>query len=580
MTISPETIDQIRQSIDIVEIIREYIPTLKRSGRNWKSNCPFHNEKTPSFMVSGEKGIYHCFGCSAGGDVFKFVMQMDNLTWPEAVRKLAGRAGITIRENEEDIIRRSERQKVYDLLEQAARFYHRYLIETSEGRKAREYLAGRGVTDGTINKFLIGFAPGGYLMPSALKKGYTIEELMAAGLLTKTERGRFFEYMSGRIVFPILDTQGRVVAFGGRTLRDEQPKYLNTPETRIYTKSHHLYGLFQAIPALREKRSLIVLEGYMDVVVSHQYGVDTAVATLGTAFTETQARMVNRYADEVTLLFDPDEAGMQAARRAIETLIETELAVTVAIIPDGKDPDEYLLAGGIEAFKGMLAAERRSVMDFVTSRAIEAHGSATPEQKARAAAEVIALIDKIKNAVVRGEWTRHLAEELHVTEDALHAELRRLRRSSAARPSRPNDPPGAALPSTPVRSAEEELLQLAALHPQLRAQVDGNLFTDPRQKKVFGLLCSDVRAADIVNHLEDDEAGWFTELMLEEKNYPYPDQTIANLLRDIRNHALEEERQALRQEIVSMSGGSVPMDENKIRHYQELSRQLKGSVKP
>ncbi len=310
MSISPETIDQIRLASDITEIVREYVPTMKKAGRNWKGLCPFHHEKTPSFMVSPEKGIFHCFGCHAGGDVYKFVMLIDGLSWVEAVKKLAQRAGITIKETREETIKRSEKQKLYDILEQASLFYNRCLTELAEASAARNYLKERGITEETIEKFRIGFAPQGHLLAAAEKKGTTFEQMSLAGLFIKTERGKKFEYMGGRIVFPIFDTQGRIVAFGGRTLKDEQPKYLNTPETTIYSKSAHLYGLHQALPSLRTQKKAVILEGYMDVVVTHQGGVPFTVATLGTALTPQHTHLLNRYAENIVLLFDSDNAGI------------------------------------------------------------------------------------------------------------------------------------------------------------------------------------------------------------------------------------------------------------------------------
>ncbi|MHB9155093.1 MAG: DNA primase [Endomicrobiales bacterium] len=490
MAISPETIDQVRLATDIVELVREYIPTLKRSGRNWKANCPFHNEKTPSFMVNAEKGIFHCFGCHAGGDAFTFVMKMDNLAWHEAVRKLAGRVGVVIRETKEEVIKRSEKQKIYDLLAQAAQFYHRILTETPEGKQAKSYLKKRGVDDAAIEKFKLGFAPSGLLAASASKKGFSREELSAAGLLTKTERGSYYEYMSDRVVFPIFDVQGRIVAFGGRTLKDEQPKYLNTPETSVYSKSQHLYGLFQAAPALRQGREILVLEGYMDVVMAHQFGVTSAVATLGTAFTLQQSQIVGRYADSVILLFDSDAAGNNAARRALETLLETDLSLKVAQLPGGVDPDEYLLQEGLDSFTALLGKESRSAVEFLAEESVKKHGSGNPDAKARVVAEVLPFLSKVKNAVLRREWIKHLADRLQTTEEAVAAEFKR---HAGARGGRSDDgksdkPSGGVV----FRSVEEEILQLVAAYPQCRAMVTEDVFNEGRNRKVFALIAGNM----------------------------------------------------------------------------------------
>ena len=245
MPISQEVLEKIRLSVDISEIVRENVSGLKKSGRNYKALCPFHKEKTPSFMVSPEKGIFHCFGCHKGGDVFTFLMLIENISWPAAVRRLADRAGVVIKESKTETFQRSKKQKIYDILDSAAKFYHRCLKESNDASAARQYLKKRGISDSSIDVFQLGFAPKGNLADAASKKSYSTDDLISSGLVTKTDRGSIFEYMSGRLVFPIFDTHSRVVAFGGRTLGPDNPKYMNTPESPVYSKSNNLYGLFQ-----------------------------------------------------------------------------------------------------------------------------------------------------------------------------------------------------------------------------------------------------------------------------------------------------------------------------------------------
>ncbi len=261
MSISDQVIEQVRTSSDIVSIVRDYVPDLKKAGRNWKCCCPFHSEKTPSFVVSPEKGIFRCFGCGAAGDVFKFVMLIENISWIEAVKKLAQKSGITITETANEKISVSEKTKLFEILETAAKFYNRCFLESSAASYARAYAKQRGITAESVKKFLIGYAPKGKILESAQKKGYAYEVLAKAGVVTKTDSGTVFEYMSERLVFPIFDVQGRIVAFGGRTLTDGKVKYLNTPETIVYSKSSNLYGLFQALPDIRKDKSIVVVEG-------------------------------------------------------------------------------------------------------------------------------------------------------------------------------------------------------------------------------------------------------------------------------------------------------------------------------
>lgn len=576
MTIPSETIDRIRLSTDIVELVREYVPGLKKSGRNWKANCPFHNEKTPSFMVNADKGIFHCFGCHAGGDAFKFVMQMDSLNWPEAVRKLGERAGIAVIETKEDIAKRSEKQELYDVLEQAAAFYHRVLKESPAAEASRKYFAKRGVTEESVNKFKLGFAPQGQLVAKALKKGFTEQQLISAGLVTRTERGKLFEYMSERIVFPIFDTQGRVVAFGGRALRDEQPKYLNSPESAVYSKSFQLYGLFEALPALRKRKDVMVLEGYMDVVVTHQFGVNNTVATLGTSLTQQQSQILKRYAEQIILLFDSDSAGEKAAKRAIDTLLDTELAISVSAMPEAVDPDEYLLEHGEAKFRELLKASSVPAEEYIVAQALKVYGDKTPDSKVKAAAEVIPFLEKIKNAVLRSEWIKYVSERLGITEEAFLSEWNRRKKPSA--------PKGAAQPNKEmrtdsVRTAEAEIIQLISANPELAQQVKGEVFKDERNKNVFGLLAQGVAPGKIIEGLSEGDANWLTELILEEKTYATPSRTLENILNDIRRQELETQRKKLESEINKMMSGEIPMDEQKRQKYNDLNERLKGSVK-
>lgn len=548
---------------------------MKKAGRNWKANCPFHHEKTPSFMVSTEKGIFHCFGCSAGGDAFKFVMLADNISWPEAVRKLARRAGITVQEAREDVQKRTEKQKIYDLLEQAADYYHRCLLDLDESSPVRKYVAKRGIAAGTIEKFKIGYAPPKQIIQAAAKKGYTQEQLAAAGILTRTERGSWFEYMGGRLVFPIMDTQGRVVAFGGRTLTGEDPKYLNTPETAVYSKSFHLYGLHQAIPSLRasKARRIMILEGYMDVVVTHQEGLQCTVATLGTALTSQHAAMLSRYADEVVLLFDPDAAGNNAAKRAIESLAETELSVRIASLPDGKDPDEYILERGLDKFEEFVRTKSRSMVEFLSDHAAAAFGAGTPEKKARCIAEILPVAAKIKNSVIRFEWVKFLAERFNTSETAVEEELRKLKKREQREEPRDH------AASAKVRSAEEEILQLLLANPQHAGLIGEESFKDGLNRQVLSMIKKGMRADDISSQLEEKDLGWFTELVLEEKTYEKPERALQDMARELLQKDMEQQRRELEKEVIPMLNGQAPMDESKVRLYQDLSRQLKGSVK-
>ena len=419
MAIPTEVIEQIRSFLSIESVIGEYVPDLKQAGRNWKCCCPFHTEKTPSFVVSPEKGIFRCFGCGVAGDVFKFVMLIEKISWIEAVRKLAQKSGVQIEETKENKFVLSERAKIFKLLETTAKFYHKCFLETNAAKFAREYAKQRGLSQKTIEKFMIGYSPKNKLVAAALKKGYTYDMLLKAGLITKMQNGQFFEYMSERLVFPITDVQGRVVAFGGRTLTNQKTKYINSPETEVYSKSANLYGLFNTLPELRQTRRIFLLEGYMDVVMTQQYGVAGTVASLGTSFTPQQARLVSRYADNVVLLFDPDEAGKTATQRALDIFSGTDIPVKIATLPDELDPDEYLLKYGKEKFDKFIEEKSQNVIEFVFERIFSNTDKTSPQAKAKAVSNILNFVAKTKNVIVQREYIKYIARKLSVEEEIL-----------------------------------------------------------------------------------------------------------------------------------------------------------------
>ena len=291
------TIARVRESINLAELVREHVPTLKKRGRNFTACCPFHQERTPSFNVYPEMGVFKCFGCGVGGDAFKFLMLTEGLNYPDAIRKIAARVGLTIEEEQKSeavTAEAKEKQVLYGLLEDASKFYHRTLLESKEAAQAREYLAKRGLTAESLEHFrlVLRRRPASALRDAAVKKGFSIEVLEKAGLVRRRDGGRVSDAFWNRIIFPIWDTQGRIIAFGGRAMGDAMPKYINSSETPVYSKSRHLYGLFQGLPTLRKERRIVILEGYMDVVTCHQFGLDITAATLGTALTEDHVRIL------------------------------------------------------------------------------------------------------------------------------------------------------------------------------------------------------------------------------------------------------------------------------------------------
>jgi DNA primase len=353
-----DAVQRVKEAAQIVDIIGECL-SLKRAGANMKGLCPFHAEKTPSFMVNPVRQSFHCFGCGEGGDVFSFMMKYYNLTFPEALKQLAQRYHITLPESQyssDDQAKAEKRQKLFAANERAARMYHEYLLNHAGGAQAREYLKKREIKAEMITTFMLGYAPAGwdFLSSKVAKSSVTMAEAEEAGLLVRKERGGFYDRFRDRILFPIFDLTGRVVGFGGRVLGEGEPKYLNTPETLIFDKSRMLFGLFQHRDAVRKKRNAVVVEGNFDLLALASYGMDNVVAPLGTALTQAQIRLLKGYADEIILLFDGDEAGIKAAMRSVPLFLAEQVGARVALLPAMHDPDSYIRAHGREGLEKYL----------------------------------------------------------------------------------------------------------------------------------------------------------------------------------------------------------------------------------
>ncbi len=594
MSIPDQIIEQIRTASDIVSVISDYVPDLKKAGRNFKCCCPFHTEKTPSFVVSPEKGIFRCFGCGVAGDVFKFVMLIENISWIESVKKLAEKNGITIKETFNEKYSVSEKTKIFELLEMTAKFYNRCLLETKAASFAREYVKKRGMTDDTIKKFMIGYAPKGKLLESAQKKGYAYDILSKAGLFTKTDFGSIFEYMSERLVFPILDIQGRVVAFGGRTLADSKAKYLNTPETIVYSKSSNLYGLYQTLPELRKNKSIVVVEGYMDVVLSQQYGVCGAVAPLGTAFTAQQAKLINRYADDVMLLFDPDDAGRTATQRALEICAENNISVKTSSLPEGVDPDEYLLENGKDSFYGLINKNSKSAIEFVTERVLSHINVRTAQDKAKAVSALLDFVEKNKNVIVQREYVKFIAQKLGIEEDVIWQEFKR---KSLFKTSIQEDKFVDKTNSSTKTSLEEKLLKflLDINNRQYIKKLEKDFFKDGNCVTIYNMLLENenISVAQILSKINDKkQEQWFSKIALVNEQVKAEDgkeeseeksvelyETFNILCRDIGLERLKKERKILEREVLLMTEGKIASDKDKIKRYLQLTSQIKGSGK-
>ena len=468
MPLIPEdALETIRARVDIVDLVRDYVPQLARAGRSFKARCPFHQERTPSFIVSPERQTFHCFGCGAGGDAFAFLMKMESLSFAEAAEKLAGRAGVRIEPAAEALgPAQQERLKIKELLELAAAFYHQTLLRSAEAVAARKYLSERQVSAETSAAFRLGYAPrAGDVAARALRKGFSAELVRKAGLAREAERGGLRDYFYDRILYPIQDAKGEVVGFGARALGEAMPKYLNSPDSPAFSKGRVLYGLFPGLPEIRKQRRVVLMEGYMDVMAAHQHGLKTACAPLGTALTLDHIALLKRYASEAIVVFDADRAGESAALRSAELLVAAGVSVSVATVPEGKDPDEFLHAHGLPAFEKCLAAAV-DLAQFHTELALKRRpGVLGPAEKSAMAREVLETISRCPDEILKGEWLRRLAQRLQVGEEALRLQLAKRGHDGPPRRAAAAPPPAARL--AVLGGDEEDIFIDAFMEPRL-----------------------------------------------------------------------------------------------------------------
>jgi DNA primase len=579
-----DNVELVRNALNPLDIIREAVPSLRQSGNRWRGLCPFHNERTPSFFFHPDKGMWHCFGsCQEGGDVFKFVMRLERLTFPEALRQLAQRAGVHVQweRDEASSPSSSEREKILGLLDQAARYYHETLLKSAEAEAARRYLAKRKLKPETVERFRLGYAPSaGGFFEDAIKRNVPVDLLTKAGLATRSDRtGRLHDPMRQRLTFPILDPYGRVVAFGGRVLEaDQQPKYLNSPETPVYTKGRQLYGLFTGRTALRDKGQAVLVEGYMDVVGCHQAGIETAVAPLGTALTPEQASLLKRYVRETVLLYDPDAAGVQASWRSSDVLIRSDLYLRVASLPDGLDPDEFVQRNGTQALQDRLDAAEDIVEFWLNHIAPAARVRGSLADRIALAKEILAFVSRAPNEMLRDEWLRKLSQRLSLDAGSLRRELQK---PSAPVPAARKSQAAPAPRRPAMRSVEEEILQLLCNHPEAVVPVPDVAFADARCARVWQAVRSrNGEVAGLVNELSPEDGNWFSSLLLEEKKFENPAEALRSRLAALNRRRDEGERRSLEKDVLRMLEGKIPRDEAVIARYQALTRVLKTGGAP
>ncbi len=431
MAYDDRVIDQVQSLNDIVEIISSYVP-LKRSGRSFKACCPFHQEKTPSFMVHPEKQIFHCFGCGAGGDVFSFLMKYEQLTFPEALARLAERVHVTLPVSKQVSPKeRSETEELYQIYQAATEFYHAYLKHPESGKQARSYLEGRGFGREEIETFKLGFSPAEWrkLFEFLSKKGFREQSLLRSGLIVRSSQGSSYDLFRGRVMFPICNAQGKPIALGGRVMGNETPKYLNSPESPIFRKRKELYNIHlakMAIGSSDEVRRLMIVEGYLDVVRLYVNGFKNVVATLGTSLTPEHVHILKRYADEAIAVFDGDKAGEAASLRGLDIFLEESMSVKVLSLPKGFDPDSLIKTKGREAMAELIG-QSQDVFDFKLGVLLNRYNRSDSLGLLRITSEFLETFSKIKNSVLLDRYLKKLAVNLGVQESSLRTELQKIK---------------------------------------------------------------------------------------------------------------------------------------------------------
>lgn len=426
-----ELVNQVVQAHNIIDIVGQYV-ALKRSGRNYFGLCPFHQEKSPSFSVSEQKQIYHCFGCKVGGDVIQFVVEIEKYTFVEAVRYLASQKGIYLPESTSTSTRSQQDGEIEQMkkaLELSAKFYHHVLTNTDVAKSARQYLFGRGITKETINTFQIGFAPNSnhYLLRFLKRRGFHEQILSKIGLVGLNSTNHYYDYFRNRIMFPIHDATGNVIGFGGRSIGETKPKYLNSPEHVLFHKGNHLYNFNRARSWIRKEQQVVLLEGYMDIVMAWQAGVHMGVASLGTALTENQSKLLRKVTDTVIICYDADLAGQSAALKGIEILKKHQHKVKVAQMPNGLDPDDYIRQYGVSSFKEDILANALSLVQFKLERLKRGYNLQDEDDRTKYVLKAIQEVAKLPHAIEQDHYLRNIAEEFKISFDSIKEEQQKIK---------------------------------------------------------------------------------------------------------------------------------------------------------
>ncbi len=560
MAIPDRFIEELLARSDIVDVVSEYVQLTKRSGSNRFGLCPFHSEKTPSFSVSPDKQIYHCFGCGKGGNVIGFIMEVENLTFPEAVEFLARRAHMEVPEDGTDRELRGRRERLFDLNRQAARWFYDNLSKP-EGAGSVEYIRKRRLTKKTVTAFGLGAAPNDWyaLVNEMRKRGFTDTELLDAGLAKKGKNGGVYDVFRNRLMFPVIDVRGNVIGFSGRILDDGEPKYLNTPDTPVFSKSRNLFAMNLA---KRSKRDMFILaEGNVDVVMLHQAGFDCAVASLGTSLTAEQARLMKNYKEKVVIAYDSDSAGVKAAQRAIGLLEPAGLSVRVLKMEGAKDPDEFIKLKGPDAFQVLLDSSANHV-EYRILAAKSKYDMNTDDGRLGFLRDATEILAENKSPVERELYAGRVAQMIGVSSEAVKAEIRKAAKNKAWAEKRREErqvtrPEVTAQPSernyrydnVPSALAEEGVIRLLMADPELVRYTDGlesGDFTAPFLGRIYdnirarALERREVAPAVIAASLEPGEAAQLTTILQKPQEMSNAADSLRDYIKKIKTEAMRQ----------------------------------------
>ena len=583
---SDEIIEEVRSSNDIVDVISQYV-TLKRSGRNYFGLCPFHKEKSPSFSVSPDKQIYHCFGCGVGGNVFHFLSKIENITFRESIEELAERAGITlpVLDSREDTKQMELKTKVYEINALAAQFYHENLYKPSS-KIAQEYIKKRKLDNKTLQSFLIGYSGNFDELYQMLKqKGYTEEQMMASSMIVKSDRGRYLDRFRKRVMFPIQDVRGKIIAFGGRVLDDSKPKYMNSPETIVYSKGRHLFGMNLAKNSGSKK--IIIVEGYMDAISLHQRGINNAVASLGTALTEAQGRLLRKYSEQVIIGYDADGAGQAATLRGLEILQNLGCDIRILQIEGAKDPDEFVVKYGPERFN-LYVEKAISLIEYKVKMLKKELNIDNANDKIKFLNEIAKLLSKITNELEKEVYVEKIAKEYGISQEAIYAQINKLMyanqkgikvlEKNTAVPVRKKVEQAEQLSAGTIK--REKMLIFLLIAPdydgyhKINESITIEDIQSEQNKKIIKILYEHFRNGDsntsnCLDWFEDEEdINYLTSIMAEDFEITDMDKCLVDVI-----HFYEKERiQKQKNELIKKleSGTLTKEEENKL--VQELNR--------